>query len=64
MMKNFPAQEPQPEEAQTIRLLLGAICEIHYGSVQIVIWDSTAVHIEKVEKLRLVCTRRHHAKLR
>jgi hypothetical protein len=53
-MKNASAQEPQPEEAQVIRLILRAIREIRYGSVQIVIQDSKVVQIEKVEKIRLV----------
>ena len=52
-MENAPAQELQPEEAQVIRLILRAIREIRYGSVQIV-KDSKVVQIDKVEKLRLV----------
>ena len=43
-MNNAPAQELQPEEAQVIRLILHAICEIRFGSVQ----------IDKVERIRLV----------
>ena len=43
-MENSPVQEPQPEEAQVIRLILHAIREIRYGSVQ----------IDKVERIRLV----------
>jgi hypothetical protein len=53
-MNDAPAQEPQPEEAQILRLILRAIREIRYGSVQIVIQDSKVVQIDKVEKLRLV----------
>jgi hypothetical protein len=53
-MENAPAQELQPEEAQVMRLILRAIREIRYGSVQIVIQDSKVVQIDKVEKLRLV----------
>lgn len=53
-MKNASAQEPQPEEARLLRLILRAIREIRYGSVQIVIQDSKVVQIEKVEKIRLV----------
>jgi hypothetical protein len=37
-----------------MRLILRAIREIRYGSVQIVIQDSKVVQIDKVEKLRLV----------
>jgi hypothetical protein len=53
-MKNASAQEPPPEEAQVIRLILRAIREIRYGSVQLVIQDSKVVQIEKVEKIRLI----------
>ena len=53
-MENASAQELQPEEAQVIRLILRAIREIRYGSLQIVIQDSKVVQIDKVEKLRLV----------
>ena len=53
-MQHPPAQEPQPEEAQVIRLILDAIREIRYGSVQIVIQDSKVVQIDKVERIRLV----------
>ena len=53
-MEKTPAQELEPEEAQVIRLILRAIREIRYGSVQIVIQDSKVVQIDKVEKLRLV----------
>jgi hypothetical protein len=54
MMENATDQEPQAEEAQVLRLILRAIREIRYGSVQIVIQDSKVVQIDKVEKLRLV----------
>jgi hypothetical protein len=54
MMENAPAPDLQPEEAQVMRLILRAIREIRYGSVQIVIQDSKVVQIDKVEKLRLV----------
>jgi hypothetical protein len=53
-MQNPPVQEPQPDEAQVIRLILHAIREIRYGSVQIVIQDSKVVQIDKVERIRLV----------
>jgi hypothetical protein len=53
-MENVPAQDLQPEEAQLMRLILRAIREIRYGSVQIVIQDSKVVQIDKVERLRLV----------
>jgi hypothetical protein len=53
-MNEAPAQEPQPEEVQILRIILRAIREIRYGSVQIVIQDSKVVQIDKVEKLRLV----------
>jgi hypothetical protein len=53
-MKEGPAQEPEAEEMQVVRLILHAIREIRYGSVQIVIQDSKVVQIEKVEKIRLV----------
>ncbi len=53
-MENVPAQELQPEEAEVIGLILRAIREIRYGSVQIVIQDSKVVQIDKLEKLRLV----------
>jgi hypothetical protein len=54
MRDNAPDQEPQPEEAEVMRLILRAMREIRYGSVQIVIQDSKVVQIDKVEKLRLV----------
>jgi hypothetical protein len=53
-MQNPPVQELRPGEAQVIRLILHAIREIRYGSVQIVIQDSKVVQIDKVEKIRLV----------
>ena len=53
-MENVPAQELQPEEAQVVALILRAIREIRFGSVQIVIQDSKVVQIDKLEKLRLV----------
>jgi hypothetical protein len=53
-MKEAPAQEPEAEETQVVRMILRAIREIRYGSVQIVIQDSKVVQIEKVEKIRLV----------
>jgi hypothetical protein len=53
-MKDAPAQEPETEEMQVVRMILRAIREIRYGSVQIVIQDSKVVQIEKVEKIRLV----------
>jgi hypothetical protein len=53
-MENVPAQELQPDEAQVVELILRAIREIRYGSVQIVIQDSKVVQIDKLEKLRLV----------
>jgi hypothetical protein len=53
-MENDPAQELQPDEAQVIGLILRAIRDIRYGSVQIVIQDSKVVQIDKLEKLRLV----------
>jgi hypothetical protein len=53
-MENVPARELQPEEAEVIGLILRAIREIRYGSVQIVIQDSKVVQIDKLEKLRLV----------
>ncbi|HEX2277128.1 MAG TPA: YezD family protein [Candidatus Tectomicrobia bacterium] len=53
-MKDAPAQEPEAEDMQVVRLILRAIREIRYGSVQIVIQDSKVVQIEKVEKIRLV----------
>ena len=53
-MQHPPAEELQPEEAQVIRLILHAMREIRYGSVQIVIQDSKVVQIDKVEKIRLV----------
>jgi hypothetical protein len=53
-MQNLPTQELQPEEARVIRLILHAMREIRYGSVQIVIQDSKVVQIDKVERLRLV----------
>ena len=52
-MNNAPAPEPQAEEAQVMRLILRAIREIRYGSVQIVIQDSKVVQIDKVERIRL-----------
>jgi hypothetical protein len=54
MMSNPPAQELQADEAQLIRLILRALREIRYGSVQIVIQDSKVVQIDKVERIRLV----------
>ncbi|HSF29324.1 MAG TPA: YezD family protein [Candidatus Tectomicrobia bacterium] len=54
MMNEPPAQEPRPEEVQILRLILRAMREIRYGSVQIVIQDAKVVQIDKVEKLRLV----------
>jgi len=53
-MENVPAQDLRPQEAEVISLILRAIREIRYGSVQIVIQDSKVVQIDKVEKLRLV----------
>jgi hypothetical protein len=53
-MENAPGQELRPEEARVIGLILRAIREIRYGSVQIVIQDSKVVQIDKIEKLRLV----------
>jgi hypothetical protein len=53
-MKETPAPEIDSEETQVIRLILRAIREIRYGSVQIVIQDSKVVQIEKLEKIRLV----------
>jgi len=53
-MENAPAQELQPQEAEVMGLILRAIREIRYGSVQIVIQDSKVVQIDKLEKLRLV----------
>ncbi len=53
-MSDAPAPELQPEEARIMRLILHAMREIRYGSVQIVIQDSKVVQIEKVEKIRLV----------
>jgi len=52
-MENSPVQEPQPEEAQVIRLILHAIREIRYGSVPIIIQDSKVVQIAKVERICL-----------
>ena len=54
MMNEPPAQEPRQEEVQILRLILRAMREIRYGSVQIVIQDAKVVQIDKVEKLRLV----------
>jgi hypothetical protein len=54
MMKNAPHERPDPEEQQILQLVLRAMREIRYGSVQIVIQDSKVVQIDKVEKLRLV----------
>jgi hypothetical protein len=53
-MREASAEEWQPEETEALRLILRAIREIRYGSVQIVIQDSKVVQIEKVEKIRLV----------
>jgi hypothetical protein len=53
-MKEAPAQEPEPEEIQVMRLILHAIREIRFGALHIVIQDSKVVQIEKVEKIRLV----------
>jgi hypothetical protein len=53
-MKEPSAQEPEAEETHVVRMILRAIREIRYGSVQIVIQDSKVVQIEKVEKIRLV----------
>jgi hypothetical protein len=53
-MRETPAHEPDAEEMQVMRLILRAIREIRYGSVQLVIQDSKVVQIEKVEKIRLV----------
>jgi hypothetical protein len=53
-MKDASGPEPQPEEAQVVRLILRAIRDIRYGSVQIIIQDSKVVQIEKLEKIRLV----------
>jgi hypothetical protein len=53
-MENAPTQELQPDEAQVVELILRAIREIRFGSVQIVIQDSKVVQIDKLEKLRLV----------
>jgi hypothetical protein len=53
-MDSAPIPETQPEEAQVIRLILRAIREIRYGSVQIVIQDSKVVQIDKMERIRLV----------
>ena len=53
-MQTSPAQELPAEEAQVIRLILHAIREIRYGSVQIVIQDSKVVQIDKIERIRLV----------
>jgi len=53
-MKNAPHERPDPEEQQILQLILRAMREIRYGSVQIVIQDSKVVQIDKVEKLRLV----------
>jgi hypothetical protein len=54
MMNEARAQEPQPEDVQILQLILRAMREIRYGSVQIVIQDSKVVQIDRVEKLRLV----------
>ena len=53
-METPSAQELQPEEVRVVRLILHAIREIRYGSVQIVIQDSKVVQIDKVERIRLV----------
>jgi hypothetical protein len=53
-MKSTAPERPDPEEQQVLQLILRAIREIRYGSVQIVIQDSKVVQIDKVEKLRLV----------
>jgi hypothetical protein len=52
-MNTASSEGLQPNEAQVLRLILRAIREIRYGSVQIVIQDAKVVQIEKVEKLRL-----------
>jgi hypothetical protein len=54
MMKSAPQERPDSEEQQILQLILQAIRQIRYGSVQIVIQDSKVVQIDKVEKLRLV----------
>jgi hypothetical protein len=54
VMDSAPIPETQAEEAQLIRLILRAIREIRYGSVQIVIQDSKVVQIDKMERIRLV----------
>jgi hypothetical protein len=43
-----------PDEANLIQMILRAIHEIRFGSVQIVIQDAKVVQIEKHEKVRLV----------
>jgi hypothetical protein len=53
-MADVPMQELGSEEIEVMRLILRAIQEIRYGSVQIVIQDSKVVQIEKLEKIRLV----------
>ena len=42
------------EDANLMQMILRAIHEIRYGSVQIVIQDAKVVQIEKHEKVRLV----------
>jgi hypothetical protein len=53
-MQSTAQERPDPEEQQVLQLILRAMREIRYGSVQIVIQDSKVVQIDKVEKLRLV----------
>ena len=53
-MKEAPSTEIESEETQVLRLILRALREIRYGSIQIVIQDSKVVQIEKLEKIRLV----------
>jgi hypothetical protein len=53
-MENAPAPGLRPDEAEVLDLILQAIREIRYGSVQIVIQDSKVVQIDKLEKRRLV----------
>ena len=53
-MQSTPQERPDPEEQRVLQLILLAMREIRFGSVQIVIQDSKVVQIEKVEKIRLV----------
>ena len=53
-MKETPSTEIESEETQVMRLILRALREIRYGSIQIVIQDSKVVQVEKLEKIRLV----------